>query len=1597
MASNKRTAASSSAAAKALHNSDHKLTSFGFGGFAGEQQVQLTGDVGLPSEVHQYFKQLTKKNTTTKLKALQNLDHCLNEMTVDQFSVLFPQWVVQFRQLNHDLDKGVRIKSVEALDRFVRTLKRELAPYLKSIIGPWWISQHDEHSTVAKIAQKSFQSAFPGEKSMNALLFCGKDLVKYLCECLQETVETIGDPKKDSKEEREFKFLLLMRATLSGTRDFISKLKGSKKDELSMELMSQLSDVVFTKTFLKKILSSVMSDVRAQSYQLIHDLNLSVKDSIKKCIRGIGPTIFNSLAEKDPSCQQEMWSMILTLIKSFPEVWESISLQKFVVPKLSAVLRKRRSPNEDSDDALLLFINQIPPEHWNQSPQSLVKIFNSSWEGLMSQNTSTAPKLLLECFLWGLLSAAKLAPETESSFRAELIQQIMNQTVFLAILTNTKLVLSFLVQTIRKLVSMVADRSENGPVLMGVMDCIRMELVQSIDQEGMPEIVGDLIEEACAEQIFRREAKKVLLEALGHPIGHCLSHLAFSTPPSSSHAICLLKSSRALRQSILYFNDTEAESVVFQIFDRIKQMIENSMEEDSVVVYFDLMMFCLGEGSDEVRKCQWNRLISSIEVGLQQDKQKWNKIFASFLGSINQGSLKHVLKLSKLPKLSTFNVRCIELLIKLIHDLLTREYAFISPLAEILMQSNTVENSDSTIQSGWTELMVKLVSIAWDLAPESADIREPVVIAWDKGSVLNCLESDLRQNLVIAIENEAVNHISKGLDPDKAASILEEVLSFTPDPEALLNRVFNEDSFWTHRTDSELSYTPLPVLCSLIKKTGPSSLDPDYNLTPVLFLELLCDPQVDPEVLNQVLDHLMDTRMKGNDKLVIQLVDRCLDQLKAYPENVHFYSTALQSILIALKHSPDQLQIIQSIEKISNRLINSLEFPLQHSSQEALVDILPHVIPVLRQNSLLSVVNGNLEELSIACLEETGRMSLLTKICLLCFPMPESKPLPALYATANEKISLLNWIDTNEVELWRRIAVYCSSVMEDIHWRKLQKKLLTYLRQKIHIFEAICEDLMQLASSIAKSFTSEIQSPVAVLHLLSRLNKSNQTVQKMFSNKVEEFATQWSIESVNIMEFIKAASILNQFPVQAEIHPEILESLSLSIRVIFCFGISLHLGAILSPDLYQYLIDLFAGANPEWNQLINVLELCSSEKDLLIESIEGIELWSDVTGVDAVSCLLELISSSPVLESLRQHCVKLLCLEPCVNALVLEDEFSELCVEDWQQKDTLHILTAAGIHHQLAKMLVSGDLKPLMWSLLLMKMETCNTSHCQKLFSILRSIPSLLDGLMEELVPLLPLPNATGKRNKDFEEEVLQAKQELEIEVMRRKVFTLAELVSTIGLPLREVEWQVLAIKIYNSVVSILPVSVRLWFTGLNSKSISHSISYYTVICESPQLIEKHLSLIPQDGTALCGMKVKSVPAKREVIAKMEVEEGTNVELVIKLPECLPLKPITVDWDTKVNIGNSMVRRWLFSVSTFLANHSGPLMEAIELWKKSLQSLMDKEKCLICFCVVHPTTKETPDLTCKTCKLEFHSTCLYTWFRQSSKSTCPHCQSPWNA
>ena len=54
---------------------------------------------------------------------------------------------------------------------------RDLAPYLKQLLGPWLVAQCDPYAPAATAAKQAFNSAFPPAKQTNALVFCKQVII----------------------------------------------------------------------------------------------------------------------------------------------------------------------------------------------------------------------------------------------------------------------------------------------------------------------------------------------------------------------------------------------------------------------------------------------------------------------------------------------------------------------------------------------------------------------------------------------------------------------------------------------------------------------------------------------------------------------------------------------------------------------------------------------------------------------------------------------------------------------------------------------------------------------------------------------------------------------------------------------------------------------------------------------------------------------------------------------------------------------------------------------------------------------------------------------------------------------------------------------------------------------------------------------------------------------------------------------------------------------------------------------------------------------------------------------------------------------------
>ncbi|KAJ1437515.1 Armadillo-type fold [Sesbania bispinosa] len=188
--------------AASLLPSGSAAAAVGFGGFVGSSRLDppsVSTEDSLPfadvdSEIAVHLKRLGRKDPTTKLKALAALSTLLQQKSSKEVVLIIPQWAFEYKRLLLDYSREVRRATHDTMTTLVTSVGRDLAPHLKTLMGPWWFAQFDPVSEVSHAAKRSLQAAFPAqEKRLDALILCATEIFMYLEENLKLTPQNLSD------------------------------------------------------------------------------------------------------------------------------------------------------------------------------------------------------------------------------------------------------------------------------------------------------------------------------------------------------------------------------------------------------------------------------------------------------------------------------------------------------------------------------------------------------------------------------------------------------------------------------------------------------------------------------------------------------------------------------------------------------------------------------------------------------------------------------------------------------------------------------------------------------------------------------------------------------------------------------------------------------------------------------------------------------------------------------------------------------------------------------------------------------------------------------------------------------------------------------------------------------------------------------------------------------------------------------------------------------------------------------------------------------------------------------------------------------------
>jgi len=429
-----------------------------------------------------------------------------------------------------------------------------------------------------------------------------------------------------------------------------------------------------------------------------------------------------------------------------------------------------------------------------------------------------------------------------------------------------------------------------------------------------------------------------------------------------------------------------------------------------------------------------------------------------------------------------------------------------------------------------------------------------------------------------------------------------------------------------------------------------------------------------------------------------------------------------------------------------------------------------------------------------------------------------------------------------------------------------------------------------------------------------------------------------------------------------------------------------------------------------WELVVSFIKNASPE--IRRSALESMDLWGLTKG--SVSGLYSILFSSQPIFHLQFAAFSLLLSEPfCQLSLLKDSSLGENCssaqrsdisestelMPDSEKtlclRDELSALVEFPTSELLKTDLTARDRVDVFiaWALLLSHLQSLPSSSIIR-ENVLQYIqekisPCILDCIFQH-IPVKSAAPSGKKKDAELLPEAEAAAKASKDAIVTCSLLPYVESLSPVG----TLQMASLAGSLYGMMIRLLPSFVRTWFTTLRDRSLSYSIESFTRQWCSPPLLLDEFSQVKDSVYADENFSVSVNRSAYEIVATYKKEE-TGIDLVIRLPNCYPLRHVDVECTRSLGISEVKCRKWLLSLTSFVRNENGAIAEAIRTWKSNFDKEFEGvEECPICYSILHTSNHSLPRLACKTCKHKFHGACLYKWFSTSNKSTCPLCQTP---
>uniref|UniRef100_A0A4W3I5H6 E3 ubiquitin-protein ligase listerin n=1 Tax=Callorhinchus milii TaxID=7868 RepID=A0A4W3I5H6_CALMI len=1581
-------------------------------------------DNSVDPDFRMVLRKMSKRDATTKLKAVQEFGAMCKERDPETIKAVLPYWSRIYCKISLDHDRRIREAAQQAFELLVFQVKRNLAPYLKNIMGYWLISQCDTYTPAASAAKQAFQAAFPPPKQPEAMAFCKEEITNILYDnIMKETPDTLSDPQSVPEEEREGKYQRVVTSSLLALKKLLDLLPENEcmilKDRL-MELLSQPKFWKYSKHKTPQVIRSAFFELIVAFCQ--HLPELMKAEAAKVC-----SAVLLNIDDSDPVVCPSIWEAILYVLTCIEDCWSHVNAKKGVLPKLWTLLKEGgRGLATVVYPSLLPFISKLPEEVIGSKMDFFTIFFSTFNKGLVSDRaavscseSSAIVTAFMECLRFTL---HQNLGEDEDQHK---LQQMLINDQLLPLLQFTLKTPKLQNGTFCHLVDILTswEKRVDNPEIEECAGAYRKLL--SIFWDGLSQL--------CLSQVARMDTDKNLLDGVS-------SLLQFLENPVRSR-----KQSVKKKRSIRFLDEAETKDVT----SRLVQQNSPSRTEPLESLVHELAKLAMTFIKEQNSEKHLEFLIGLTSLFPSR------KLFIVLLENVDPVTMANnpavqflYQKLIFWFKESRADLNClVDMLYSVLHCCNNNQ------------ERKVILNQISEMECGWLILLQIIQKACADPAKYAA------VSDWLKGEILG-------EKLVVLTEELCTMGITHSTQPNDGGAhswiLLSLALSKRINNEFLIAEVYIEriierlHNALSKANDLSKTGTQEPSIsfvCDLasnffcsIKGCLQMSSAGDLLLT----IFQLCAQSQEKTLLSDVeLHKLQQTWLLGLTSLISQ-------QGGCFRRDGFFHNSALW-VKKQVQTSELDIKSLQILLSCVCVLLDNLLKATQ-SPGHVLPTFLEYMVPNKSEwENLRQKLNSQwLNKVLLKGQISLNRDALCTRI-----DSHSSEKIPNHLCAAALLTQVALRIQENNVFEEKYLPLVCTP----------QSKFFPLTEANLHTIQSIAPFILQedkellVVQSAAKLSTSKGTDITRGFGCLAVLNSCLQkganmdeqlfvdvlsTMMNWRNNEEEIFFFDGTLENpkpnllginVEILRFLRLLIKYLPSSVTAEQWDFVMCSMLTWLQTV-CETVTLEssplmlLFACQSCGMLSDLSNMFQTLTPEISK--NVPSFLPSEwSDFFVEEAYS-QLLPQLIKILDIKRNLYIINSAAVtpLKQLINHSLpaKLIAgqstnlpdkLQTLLNTFaplllflarpvqitvyhLLHKLMPELPVFDNEQlkscedngNDEEHalsppaaLMTVIGAQEEDLENIFSnvpvGEytvIEPLSeayycvlgyllaWKLILVFFKASQSELRVQYATYLRKSKSL-HKLLQHLFRLMPEnPTIPGQVSDSSSKGT-------------KTLFTEHHTILLQGIKTENLHTELpqLACSVYYSVLEDLPATVRLWWNS-QDKRISSTVDRYTSRYVSHVLSSQEIAAVQTSTQTFTSMMVKARPAAREVLATYSVDD-IFIELVIQLPTNYPLGSITVESGKRVGVAVQQWRNWMLQLNTFLNLQNGSIMEGLTLWKSNVDKRFEGiEECMICFSVIHGSNCSLPKKACRTCKKKFHSACLYRWFTSSNKSTCPLCR-----